>query len=53
MPLHCAHCGGAVSPISITAEGASFSCPCGRTTYTQLAQGKLDIKVEVPPKEKD
>jgi len=48
MQLSCAHCGGELRPTAITAAGATYACPCGRTTWTQLAEGKLDVA----PKEK-
>ena len=42
----CRACGGEPSPTAITSEGVAYACPCGRTTWTQLAQGKLDVMSE-------
>ena len=41
MPLSCAHCGGELRPTAITAAGATYACPCGRTTWTKLVEGKI------------
>lgn len=38
-------CGGPLRPVSITAEGSAFACPCGRTTWTILTDGKLDYGI--------
>lgn len=42
----CVHCGGYVTMQSMTSAGASWSCPCRRTTLTSLNDGRLEL---VPP----
>jgi hypothetical protein len=49
MQLSCALCGGVLRPTAITAEGATYACPCGRTTWTQLNKGKLDLGLPERP----
>lgn len=41
--MHCALCGGELKVTAITAAGVTKACPCGRTTWTQLTAGKLDV----------
>lgn len=48
MTLYCAFCGGGLRPVAITAAGSTEACPCGRTTLTRLAGGKLDLGVVTP-----
>lgn len=43
MKLYCAACGGECRIVSLTDAGASYACPCGRTTWTQSTEGKLDL----------
>lgn len=40
----CAACGGKMTMESLHADGATYSCPCGRTRMTVLADGNLDPK---------
>lgn len=38
----CVACGQPMERRSLTSAGASWACPCGRTTYTSVEGGKLE-----------
>lgn len=47
--LHCALCGGALRPVSVTSEGSVEQCPCGRTSITRLVKGSLVVTPQEKP----